>query len=668
MEDLHSTPHSNNQGNLGISGNPDIALTPILPATTALEAFVARVHIPRGYSISTRGTVKYVKDLRGNIAQVVICHQPIGIVARSRDHRSSNWAVRLAWLDSESRVQSRLVPAPVLSQPREFQILAKELASLGILFSPGARTQAMLLEYFFESQCISSMPLERTVGHLGFLANKGQPLKFVLPREALTAPALPGQSVESEQIQFLSSTPVPAHQAYHSKGDLEGWKAAVSPFGDNPLIVASVLFGLMGPFLCLAEEENCGVHFYGSTSCGKTTAAQVCASVAGYPGNPSRGNRQPSLFQTWNTTKNAVEQLLAPHSGMTVIIDEVGANDCGFNLYNAFSGLGKAKLNEEGVLRTQNSWSAFVLSTGEYSCNEHASLKNQGQATAGSMVRMMDVPISDLHNQAQRLDAPQPPDLAVLGPQVEQLQQDILSHYGVALPALIAAFFEEPLPEDRDLAAYIKAELEDTHTALCEHLQEAGISLVAPQRRALRRLALGLVIGSFACEKAVLPFTYEQIEVAVLATAYAWLGSTQFTPIDNQIEETLRAYCLAFPHLLTRDFRQQDSSPSSGVPFLYYADKKLILFSKAQLLRATGQRSITTVIQALSQKDYWCMSKGENRPDPKRPKAADGYIASSRCYMIYADVLFHDFFTSIQDVPPPLDELEPDEVPVPFKI
>ena len=441
------------------TANPDTALTPIVPATTPLEGFFAQVHVPRGYGISTRGTVKHVKDPRGNIAEVVICHQPIGIVARSRDHRSSNWAVRLAWLNSESRVQFRLVPASVLSQPREFQILAKELASLGILFSPGARTQAMLLEYFFESQRLSSMPLERTVGHLGFLANKGQPLKFVLPREALTAPSLPGQSAESEQIQFLSSTPVPAHQAYHSKGDLEGWKAAVSPFGDNPLIVASVLLGLMGPFLCLAEEENCGVHFYGSTSCGKTTAAQVCASVAGYPGNPSRGNRQPSLFQTWNTTRNAVEQLLAPHSGMTVIIDEVGANDSGFNLYNAFSGLGKAKLTEEGSLRAQNSWSAFVLSTGEYSCNEHASLKNQGQVAAGSMVRMMDVPIGELHQEAQHLGAPQPPDLDALGPQVEQLQQDILNHYGTALPALINAFFEDPVNFHAKLTRYFHLKL-----------------------------------------------------------------------------------------------------------------------------------------------------------------------------------------------------------------
>lgn len=668
MGNLHPTPHSSNQGNLGISGNPDTALTPILPATTALEAFVARVHIPRGYSISTKGTVKHVKDPRGNIAEVVICHQPIGIVARSRDHRSSNWAVRLAWLDSESRVQSRLVPAPVLSQPREFQILARELASLGILFSPGARTQAMLLEYFFESQRLSNMPLERTVGHLGFLASEELPLKFVLPSEVLTAPALPGHSTESEQIQFLSCNPVPAHKAYHSRGDLEGWKAAVSPFGDNPLIVASVLFGLMGPFLCLAEEENCGVHFYGSTSCGKSTAAQVCASVAGYPANPSRGNRQPSLFQTWNTTKNAVEQLLAPHSGMTVIIDEVGANDSGFNLYNAFSGLGKAKLNEEGVLRTQNSWSAFVLSTGEYSCNEHASLKNQGQVAAGSMVRMMDVPIGELHQEAQHLGAPLPPDLNVLAQQVERLQQDILNHYGTALPALITAFFEEPLKEDLDFATSIKVYLEGTLESLCEEIQESGITLISPQRRALRRLALAFVIGSFAREKGVIPFTEEQVSVAILATAHAWLGSTQFTSVERQIEDSLRAYCLAFPHLLTKDFRQQDSSSGNGLPYLYYAEKKLILFSKDQMLRATGQRSITTVIQALAKKDYWHSSKGENRPDPKRPRAADGYISESRCYMIYADVLLHDFFTPIQDVPAPLDELEPDEVPVPFKI
>ena len=424
----------------------------------------------------------------------------------------------------------------------------------------------------------------------------------------------------------------------------------------------------MGPFLCLAEEENCGVHFYGSTSCGKTTAAQVCASVAGYPGNPSRGNRQPSLFQTWNTTRNAVEQLLAPHSGVTVIIDEVGANDSGFNLYNAFSGLGKAKLNEEGVLRAQNSWSAFVLSTGEYSCNEHASLKNQGQVAAGSMVRMMDVPIGELHQEAQHLGAPLPPDLNVLAQQVERLQQDILNHYGTALPALITAFFEEPLEENLDFATSIKVYLEGTLESLCEEIQKSGITLISPQRRALRRLALAFVVGSLAREKGVIPFTEEQVSVAILATAHAWLGSTQFTPIEKEIEDALRAYCLGFTHLLKKDFREQNSSSNEGLPFFYVADKKLLIFDKARLLRATGQRSITTVIRALSQRGYLCISEGEGRPDPKRPKAADGYITSSRCYMIYADVLFHDFFKPLQDVPAPLVDLEPDEVPLPFKL
>lgn len=668
MGNLHPTPHNSSQGNLGISGNSSSALTTALTATTDLAAFIAQVHIPSGYSISQIGTIKHVKDPHGKASEVVICHQPIGIMARSRDHRGANWAVRLAWLDSESHVQSRLVPAAVLSQPREFQNLAKELTNLGVLFNPGSLTQGMLLKYFFESQCLRALPLERSVGQLGFHASEGQPLKFVLPREVLTAPAVSDQGTGFEHLQFRSNNPVPAHLAYHSRGDLEGWKAAVRPFADNALIVSSVLFGLVGPFLSLAEEENCGVHFYGSTSCGKSTAAQVCASVAGYPGNPSRGNRQPSLFQTWNTTKNAVEQLLAPHSGMTVIIDEVGANDSGFNLYNAFSGLGKAKLNEEGVLRTQNSWSAFVLSTGEYSCNEHASLKNQGQVAAGSMVRMMDVPIGELHREAQHLGAPLPPDLNVLAQQVGRLQQDILNHYGTALPALIAAFFEEPLEEDLDFATSIKVYLEGTLESLCEEIQESGITLISPQRRALRRLALAFVIGSFAREKGVIPFTEEQVSVAILATAHAWLGSTQFTSVERQIEDSLRAYCLAFPHLLTKDFRQQDSSSGNGLPYLYYAEKKLILFSKDQMLRATGQRSITTVIQALAKKDYWHSSKGENRPDPKRPRAADGYISESRCYMIYADVLLHDFFTPIQDVPAPLDELEPDEVPVPFKI
>jgi hypothetical protein len=184
------------------------------------------------------------------------------------------------------------------------------------------------------------------------------------------------------------------------------------------------------------RDKRANILVVGPTSSGKTCAAQVCASVVGFPGNPSRGGDARALFQTWNTTPNAVEMLLAPHSGMPVILDEVGANDAGVNLYNAFSGLAKARMTELGGLREQNTWSVLVLSTGEYSVRDHIEQSEVGRVTDGTAVRFQDVPILGVYEAAERLGAPPLPDAQNLAEPIRHLQEQLGQCYGTAMPLL----------------------------------------------------------------------------------------------------------------------------------------------------------------------------------------------------------------------------------------
>lgn len=691
MKELQPTPHSNNQGNLGISGNSSSAPTPAFTATADLAAFVAQVDSPSGYSVSKIGVnasedapiatessslpvlapsglqsnaciaaasgtplesfLRHVVapdgysfsregihfhgcDKKGNPVEELVCRNHLGIAARSRDQVGENWAVRMMLLDGEGELKEFLAPAETFVDKSRTATLFTTLANLGVLINPDAGSQKRLLDYLYCSLSRKGLAKERTISRLGFVSLKDAPLAFVLPSQILIASPLQEATSAQEKLSFRALYDVPALQAYRSQGSLEDWKLVISAFSDNALIVSSIAFGLAGPFLSLIGEENCGIHYYGATSSGKTTAAQACASVAGYPGNPANGAQEASLFQTWNTTQNAVELLFAPHSGMTVTLDEVGANDSGINLYNTFSGLGKSRMTETLGLHKQTTWSVMVVSTGEHGCAEHIESTSVGRVTEGASVRMMDIPIADLHEAAIALGAPSLPEKDVLASQVTALQSGLCTNFGTALPALVEALFDYAQAENLDLKKHVKNVLDKEHLDFLNKLKEAGHILAPPQMRAMRRLVLAIIVGEAACKLNIVPFTEDQLERAIMAVALAWLQTKKFVPFEIKVAEALRDTCMRHPNLLDKDFTAQAGSTREGLPFLYQKEKHRLVFTEQQLLNASSQNNIRAVVNALKKLNLLILSEGERRNAPKLSKEYQAILGCSRGYIV----------------------------------
>ncbi|WP_196250362.1 DUF927 domain-containing protein [Comamonas testosteroni] len=601
---------------------------------TPLESFLRCVAAPYGYSFSREGIHFHGVDKKGNPTEEVICRNHLGIAARTRDHDGKNWAVRMMLLDGEGELQELLIPAEVLVDKVRTGTLFTMLAKLGVLINPDAGSQKRLLDYLYCSLSRQDLAKERTISRLGFVSLKDAPLAFVLPSQILIASPLQEATSAQEKLSFRALYDVPALQAYRSQGSLEDWKRVVSPFSDNALIVSSIVFGLTGPFISLIGEENCGIHYFGATSSGKTTAAQACASVAGYPGNPANGAQEASLFQTWNTTQNAAELLFAPHSGMTVTLDEVGSNDAGINLYNTFSGLGKSRMTETLGLHKQTTWSVMVVSTGEHGCAEHMESTSAGRITEGASVRMMDVPIADLHEAAIAFGAPSLPEKDVLASQVTALQSGLCTNFGSALPALVKALFDYFQEENLDLRKLIKDELNTEHVNFLDYLKDAGYTLATPQMRAMRRLVLALNIGEAACDLNILPFTKMQVLRAVTSVAIAWLRTKKFVPFEIKVAEALRDTCMRHSYLLDKDFKAQTGSSRDGLPFLYQQDKHRLIFTEQQLLNASNQNNIRAVVNALKKLNLLILSEGERRNAPKLSKEYQAILGCSRGYIV----------------------------------
>jgi uncharacterized protein (DUF927 family) len=179
----------------------------------------------------------------------------------------------------------------------------------------------------------------------------------------------------SEEILYQ-----PPHDASHYWkvcGRLEEWREHVGQLcrGNSRLMLA-VSCGFAGPILKLVGAESGGIHFFGATSTGKTSALVVGGSVCGGGGNSG-------FTQTWRTTINGLEATAEAHNDGTLFLDElaqVDPHEAAETAYLLGNGQGKARMTRSTAARRKLLWTVLFVSTGELTLAEHA-------LSAGKQVR-----------------------------------------------------------------------------------------------------------------------------------------------------------------------------------------------------------------------------------------------------------------------------------------
>lgn len=125
------------------------------------------------------------------------------------------------------------------------------------------------------------------------------------------------------------------------------------------------------------------VHLFAESTKGKSTAAMLAISVWGNP-NLSGGG----LYNTWNSTENALSTSLAGNYGIAYALDELSMSkieDTTSLIYNLVGGKDKARLTNDIELRAAATWTTSIISTGE------VSLLSKAKNNTGLDIRVLEL-------------------------------------------------------------------------------------------------------------------------------------------------------------------------------------------------------------------------------------------------------------------------------------
>jgi putative DNA primase/helicase len=174
---------------------------------------------------------------------------------------------------------------------------------------------------------------------------------------------------------------------YTVKGTLAGWQSEIAARAvGNPLLLTALSASFAGPLMGRCIIEGGGVHFYGPSSCGKTTLVVAACSTWGGSG----------YKRSWKGTANGQEGVAALFNDNLLALDEISEADpreVGAIVYQLGNGTGKQRAGRSGHARPVVRWRCVILSSGERTVAT-TMLEGGQRAKAGQSVRLLDVPVA----------------------------------------------------------------------------------------------------------------------------------------------------------------------------------------------------------------------------------------------------------------------------------
>ncbi|MCX7208451.1 MAG: DUF927 domain-containing protein [Proteobacteria bacterium] len=295
---------------------------------------------------------------------------------------------------------------------------------------------------------------------------------------------------------------------------IEGWRNNVGSLArGNNLAMTSVACSLAGPVLALiGARDGIGLHFHGETSTGKSSCADVGASIWGSPEH---------IMQSWDGTSIGLTNSAEFSNSIMLYLDEIGAGKAqhmGGIIYTMLNGVSRTQGRKDGGNRTSRRWLLTLISTGEVPMSQY--LSEGGQTSRGGQeIRMLDVPVGSGKYRAFDCihQAKDGAEFSIA------LTNAARSHYGTV---------------GREFVAWLIANKGsvDGHVKACQDrmLAELPDHVAAPVKRATRKwgiLAAALVMAS---EAELTGWSAEESYQAVRAIWQKWLDDFGLSSRDDE--------------------------------------------------------------------------------------------------------------------------------------
>ncbi|QCI68853.1 DUF927 domain-containing protein [Phreatobacter stygius] len=323
---------------------------------------------------------------------------------------------------------------------------------------------------------------------------------------------------------------------FGQSGALDSWKQEVAALavGQDRLLL-SLGVSLSGPVLAPLGLDGGGVHLFGSSSVGKTSALLMGGSVWG-------GGGPLGFGQLWRITANAQEGIAAAHNDCLLALDEVGTcppAELEAASYVLAGGQGKARMRSDATLKPRQRWRIAILSTGEVTLRSRiAEGRAQVRGKAGQEARIIDLP-ADAEKGFGLFDHAGPDgDPASLSKRIKGATS---KHYGTAGPAFIRAFLEDREPATKALVGLL-AKFKR------EHVPQSADGQVG---RVAERFAVAAAAGELAISFGVLPFDAGAMEGACGRLLAVWIkrrggvGSSEAREAVSNVRRFLQAHHMA---------------------------------------------------------------------------------------------------------------------------
>ena len=402
-----------------------------------------------------------------------IC-SPLYVDATTSDREDENYGFLLRYVSRRGIWKKWAMPAEMLA--------GDGAEALGIVLAGGVEIsqhkKREVLRYVASQQPTRHMRAATMTGwHEG---------AFVLPDEVIGA----------DDVWFQAAGRT---APYGTAGTFEGWKEGVAAIAQgNPLLMLAIAAGFAGVLLEPLRIDGAGLHFYGDSSTGKTTALVAGISVWG----------GQSFRRQWRATANGLEGAGTMHTDTLLALDEIGEcapRDLYEAAYALANGTGKSRANKHGEARKAAQWRVFVLSTGETTIA--ARIEAGGiEAKAGQGLRILDIPVSGRYGLFDDLRG------ADSGARLSDALRDAAAkHYGHAGRLFV-----------QRMAAERRAGVE-----LPERLASVLSCFDAPdgqERRAARVLAVAALAGELAIQFGIVDWSPGAPTQAAVGAFKSWQG------------------------------------------------------------------------------------------------------------------------------------------------
>jgi len=474
---------------------------------------------PYGYCVKN-GLLMFA----GGDDEPVIVSAAIDVLAQTRDDLSASWGLLLRWNDSDKHEHRWAMPMSLLAG--DGGEIRATLLDRGCNLGTSAKAKAKLLDFFAG---VKTKTRARAVERVGWTEGA-----FALPDRTIGEYA--GRYV-------IYQGPAAFDHAYRSAGDLRDWQDNVGKYGvGNSRIAVALSAAFVGPLLDLINAEGGGLNLRGPSSIGKSTALFAAASVWGPHG----------FVRQWRATSNGLEGVAVQHNETLLCLDELGQLDpkeAGSVAYMLANGMGKARANRSGSLKSPAHWRIMFLSSGEIGLADLASRDGRGRrSAAGQEVRILDIE-ADAGAGLGLFEA-----LHGL-PSAEALARTIKEGaalcYGTAGPA----FVEKVCHRRDNIANALNKGIDGFVSAYLPHGADGQVA------RACRRFGLIATAGELAARCGVLPWDAGEASKAASILFTRWVegrggagaaedreavakvrsfleahGASRFEPIDRDID------------------------------------------------------------------------------------------------------------------------------------